>query len=270
MNEKTKVINNLVNSYTKRPFTNLELRNINIENIPHIFSTFTELKTLTLENCNLKSLDNLPSSIEILDVSRNEITQIDDIERFKNLNTLNISNNPITKINLGNMKHIRCLLINDTNLDYIIYPPNLLHLDKNNCKIKSTNTSDDNDLLDIHSETPNKRANRFNNLRLFGDHKNTIASIFSDDQNNSESFDNHTNNSNNSRLYNRQIENNTHEVFNIDLKAIHDLFGQNSNTPIQNNQNQNQNNQFQHRIPREFYQSKDKNKKVRHNFILEL
>ena len=126
-------------SYAKTPLTNLDIKNVDIRVFPECFSSLIDIKTLSIDSCNLESLENLPPHIEVLDVSNNMIHNIDNITKYHELKILNISNNPIKYADLSKMYNIDCLLMNNTAIEKIIYPPFVRNID---CHFSNLNTID--------------------------------------------------------------------------------------------------------------------------------
>jgi len=92
------------------------------------------LRYQNIENIkNIEDLDRLYKSVQELDISNNNIKDLDGIENFTNLRTLNMNNNKIKNIkNLDKLKELRYVSFRNNNIfeiEGIEGLPNLEHLD---------------------------------------------------------------------------------------------------------------------------------------------
>ena len=118
--------------------TTLKLNNKSIENIQGI-ENFVNLKELDLFNNKITKIeDNLPNSIEYLELGNNKITTIDDITLPTNLKYLRLAyNTNLTNINIIFPKGLEELHLtkcyNIENLESMRFPETLKKLDLGEC-----------------------------------------------------------------------------------------------------------------------------------------
>lgn len=118
---------------------------INSYNGDTIYTNFD----IKYKKSNLTSIPqdiNNKNQIRFLDLDKNNIRKIENLDNFKNLLFLNLQRNKINKIeNLNNLKNLKilCLRFNNIskieNLDYL---ENLIYLDLSYCKIKKLENLD--------------------------------------------------------------------------------------------------------------------------------
>ena len=93
----------------------LKLNNSNILSFNNIGTNFTNIKCLQMKNCHLKDLDGLIclQNLEILDLEKNDIDDLVDIDMCENIKELNVKENKISEED--NLSYIAGLI----NLEYL-------------------------------------------------------------------------------------------------------------------------------------------------------
>ena len=84
----------------------------NIENIPEIINSFTELKILILNNNKIQKISNLDKLIKLdkLELRGNKITKVEGLDNLTNLTKLTLSCNLISNIEENDFPDIDTLL----------------------------------------------------------------------------------------------------------------------------------------------------------------
>lgn len=108
------------------------------------FDYFPHLKSLTLSDGDLTDLGvlkNVVITLNNLDISRNQITDISPVEKFKDLSFLSVSGNPIQSINVvSKLPKLRRLELQNTpidNIDVLKDCQELQHLDIQGTRVKN-------------------------------------------------------------------------------------------------------------------------------------
>lgn len=83
------------------------------------------------------SVDMLPKTIKTLKLNNNLIKTIDNITFPPNITTLDLSDNKIMKFDGSSLEHILHLVINDSDVKYVLkFPPNVITVQMNDNLIK--------------------------------------------------------------------------------------------------------------------------------------
>jgi len=91
----------------------LELKNIIITELPEILKTLDGVRVLLIENCELKSLKNLPTNLKELSLKFNVLSQITNEDVPKTIESINLSKNRIEKLDLS-----QCSNLKEVDLSY--------------------------------------------------------------------------------------------------------------------------------------------------------
>ncbi len=109
--------------------------NLTSDKIPSSFFTLPSLIELNLSKNQLSTIENIQNlkTLLRLDLSENQLLELPiDIDKIENLENLNLRENNISVLpkNLANLKKLKRILIKDNNL--II--SSLMQLEKKDCK----------------------------------------------------------------------------------------------------------------------------------------
>lgn len=122
-------VHNTISNFLTNPTKIITFRDLSLPELPDIVRTLNEVSKFVIENCDLKSLKNLPKIINDLDVNTNNLTKLIDEELPPLLQCLDAHKNQIDVVNLGNSKNIKVLNLAFNNLKYVSkFPPNLYEL----------------------------------------------------------------------------------------------------------------------------------------------
>ena len=112
------------------------ISNVKFDELPEIIKTFTNIKTMTLINCGLKSLINLPPNLVKLDIKSNHLADISDNQIPHNIVELDVSNNIIKTINIQKLKKLKKInMMNNPFTNQILLVPETIE------EIYATNTN---------------------------------------------------------------------------------------------------------------------------------
>src|SRR5438874_13708414 len=115
----------IIIDYLNSPSRKLVIRQQDIEELPDIMNTFTELKELTIKGCNLKSLKNLPPNLEILKVINAVLTRIVNSEIPKTVIVALFPTNCIESFDLSETSIETIVLSNNVLSKQLIFPKNI-------------------------------------------------------------------------------------------------------------------------------------------------
>ncbi|MDD4353258.1 MAG: leucine-rich repeat domain-containing protein [Candidatus Nanoarchaeia archaeon] len=145
--------------------TGIQMRKIELNYIPEIFSKLEHLKSLEMSHCNVESLDNLENlckltelkldgneitsmggimdlyNLEKIDLSSNEIIKIEGLAKLKNLKYLDLNFNKISDMKGFNLHNLKYLGLSNNNIRYLpdnFGKLNIAEIDLSNNKHLST------------------------------------------------------------------------------------------------------------------------------------
>jgi len=127
----------IITDYLNKDMETLDFSDIPLKEIPDI-SEFKSAQRLSANNCGIEKLppaDHLPNDIEIFTMTNNNIKEapLDGYEKLTNMFVLNLSENPITKINVKVLSQ----LTNESLARFVLTKVNLEDLsDENQAEYK--------------------------------------------------------------------------------------------------------------------------------------
>jgi hypothetical protein len=128
-------LNKLLEEFLMEPCEKLDFINTDINELPEIMKTFDTIKYLTINNCGLQNLKNLPPNVQTLDVKNNSIKSIFGSDIPQSVTHINACKNYIERIDLSESINIKELIVSNNLLDdTLIFPPNIetLHVASTN------------------------------------------------------------------------------------------------------------------------------------------
>lgn len=147
----------------------LELIINNTNGIKNLNELPESVNSLYISNCGISVLPMLPNKLMTLDISKNKITSLEGIQNYKNLGSLNISENPIT--NWGALRNfVKETPNSDAELEYDYEEYwNGLCISANNCNIDDITIFNDLKVQTILELKDNKikDVSNFNNENVF-------------------------------------------------------------------------------------------------------
>lgn len=121
-------MNRAIDEYLNQsePSDSFVMCNIDVTELSDIFKTLTCIKHMDVSGCKLKNLKNLPPNLERLDARNNELTELFSSEIPDNVSELHVSKNKITFVDLSMSPNIETLNISCNPLtNLLLFPPNI-------------------------------------------------------------------------------------------------------------------------------------------------
>jgi len=126
---QTNRINTIISNYIINPTGTLILKDLVLDKIPIVLKTIDTIKRLTLEQCSLEYISNLPPNLETLDIRCNKIQSITTEDLPETLTILIACNNKIRHVDLSRSFHIQIVNLANNPLDQsVAFPPNVREL----------------------------------------------------------------------------------------------------------------------------------------------
>ncbi|VBB18488.1 E3 ubiquitin-protein ligase [Yasminevirus sp. GU-2018] len=117
--------NAVITSYLSKPTGTLVLKDLLLESLPDIMKTMTDIKHLSIVQCELGQLKNLPPNLITLDIKCNKLVSLTNDDLPASLVELNANKNFIDFIDLTRMFNIKILNLSNNSLRQVVgFPPN--------------------------------------------------------------------------------------------------------------------------------------------------
>lgn len=120
-------LNELISDYlSQHPFSDtFVIKGVMIDELPEIMKTMTCIKDMTVTQCGLKTLANLPPNIVKLDVRYNDLKKLISSELPNTITEINANKNEIQMIDLSKSTRIKTLNVSNNPLSgSLLFPPN--------------------------------------------------------------------------------------------------------------------------------------------------
>jgi hypothetical protein len=133
------VVAKIIDNYINNPTDKLVFHNVNIPMIPKIIASFDMVEHMTITNCGLTSLINLPKNVKTLNITSNNLHRLDASEVNQSLIELIATKNNIDEVDIDN-KNLEILNLENNPLKQIKqFPPNLTYLNVSNSSFNQDN-----------------------------------------------------------------------------------------------------------------------------------